>query len=80
MAAGIDFDRWGEIAVEVTGRDAPANITSFDQCGFQETTRRNIERCGYTKPTPLQKYAIPIIFKGRDLMACAQTGSGKIVS
>ena len=38
---------------------------------------KNIERSGYSKPTPVQKYALPIIIKGRDLMGCAQTGSGK---
>ena len=52
---------------------------SFDKCGFFETTRKNVERCNYVKPTPVQKFSIPIIMAGRDLMACAQTGSGKTV-
>ena len=80
MAAGINFDKYDEIAVEVTGWDPPHNISAFEQCGFSETTLRNVKLCNYTKPTPVQKYAIPIVMAGRDLMACAQTGSGKTVS
>lgn len=80
ITTGINFDKYDEIPVEVTGRDAPRNITSFDECGFFETTSRSIQKCNYTKPTPVQKYAIPIVMQGRDLMACAQTGSGKTVS
>ncbi len=80
MAAGINFDRYDEISVEITGRDPPKNITSFSECGFFETTMKNVEHCHYTRPTPVQKYAIPIIMANRDLMACAQTGSGKTVS
>ena len=37
----------------------------------------NIKLANYTTPTPVQKNAIPIINADRDLMACAQTGSGK---
>lgn len=80
MAAGINFDKYDEISVEATGRDAPKNISAFEECGFSETTLQNIKLCNYTRPTPVQKHAIPIVMAGRDLMACAQTGSGKTVS
>merc|ERR1719291_908002 len=38
---------------------------------------QNIKRCGYTRPTPVQKFAMPAGLAGRDVMCCAQTGSGK---
>lgn len=80
MAAGINFDKYDEIPVEVTGKDPPHSIKTFEECDFFETTRRNIEKCSYIRPTPVQKFAIPIVTQKRDLMACAQTGSGKTVS
>ena len=40
----------------------------------------NLVRAKYSKPTPVQKWAIPIVMAGRDVMSCAQTGSGKTVS
>ena len=76
---GINFDRYDEFPVDMTGRDPPHNISSFEECNFFLTTKENIDLCHYTRPTPVQKYSIPLILKGRDLMACAQTGSGKTV-
>ena len=80
MDAGINFDKYDEIPVEVTGRDPPQNIQTFDECNFYGEVYNNVKKCRYHRPTPVQKYAIPIITAGRDLMACAQTGSGKTVS
>ncbi len=63
--------------VEVTGEDVPNPIFSFDQAALDPKVAANVVRCHYKKPTPVQKYAIPIGLARRDLMACAQTGSGK---
>lgn len=77
---GIHFDDFDKIPVEVTGRDAPAAITKFDDANLYDAFLANVKKAKFEKPTPVQKYAIPIISSGRDLMACAQTGSGKTVS
>lgn len=79
---GINFDKYDEIPVEVTGKgkESIIPIQSFDQAQLYETFQENVKRANYTKPTPVQKYAIPAILAGRDVMACAQTGSGKTVN
>jgi len=77
MAAGINFDKYNDIPVEVSGRDAPSEIEDFLSANLAPSLQANITRCGYTIPTPIQKYSIPIVTLRRDLMACAQTGSGK---
>ncbi|XP_054738368.1 ATP-dependent RNA helicase bel [Anastrepha obliqua] len=74
---GINFDKYEDIPVEATGQNVPPNIVSFDDVQLTEIVRNNVMLARYDKPTPVQKYAIPIIINGRDLMACAQTGSGK---
>ncbi len=55
----------------------PSPIKSFEEAQLPQALAANTIRCNYTKPTPVQKYSIPIGLARRDLMACAQTGSGK---
>ena len=77
---GINFDKYDEIEVNLTGRNPPRHVEAFEQTGLHESLLANVKKARFTKPTPVQKYAIPVICDGRDLMACAQTGSGKTVS
>ncbi|XP_031707949.1 putative ATP-dependent RNA helicase DDX4 isoform X2 [Anarrhichthys ocellatus] len=74
---GINFDKYDDILVEVSGRSAPQAVETFDEAALCESLKKNVSKSGYVKPTPVQKHGIPIISAGRDLMACAQTGSGK---
>ncbi|XP_041937304.1 DEAD-box helicase 3 X-linked a isoform X11 [Alosa sapidissima] len=74
---GINFEKYDDIPVEATGSSSPPHIESFHDVDMGEIIMGNIALSRYTRPTPVQKYAIPIIKAKRDLMACAQTGSGK---
>ncbi|XP_043513014.1 ATP-dependent RNA helicase vasa [Frieseomelitta varia] len=74
---GINFDKYDFIEVNVSGENVPRPIECFEAAGLRNIVLENIKKSGYTKVTPVQKHALPIIMSGRDLMACAQTGSGK---
>ncbi|KAL0820580.1 hypothetical protein ABMA28_006424 [Loxostege sticticalis] len=77
ISSGINFDKFDAIAVKVSGENPPRPIDSFESANLRKYVLDNILKSGYTKPTPIQKHALPIIMNGRDLMGCAQTGSGK---
>ncbi|KAI8985541.1 ATP-dependent RNA helicase ded-1 [Trametes punicea] len=74
---GINFEKYDDIPVEATGAGVPEPVTSFTSPPLDPVLLENIGYARYTTPTPVQKYSIPIVAAGRDLMACAQTGSGK---
>uniref|UniRef100_A0A8C5LV79 RNA helicase n=1 Tax=Leptobrachium leishanense TaxID=445787 RepID=A0A8C5LV79_9ANUR len=74
---GINFEKYDDIPVEATGNNCPPHIECFQDVHMGEIIMGNINLTRYTRPTPVQKHAIPIIIEKRDLMACAQTGSGK---
>ena len=49
----------------------------FDDFGLADPLLRAVKQEGYTIPTPIQKKAIPCVMAGKDLLGCAQTGTGK---
>ena len=51
--------------------------TTFDRLGLIEPILQALRQEGYTKPTPIQAQSIPYLLEGRDLLGCAQTGTGK---
>jgi ATP-dependent RNA helicase RhlE len=56
------------------GRD---NLQDFASLGITEQLAQAVAACGYTTPTPVQAQAIPPLLAGRDVLGCAQTGTGK---
>ena len=50
---------------------------SFDSLGLSADILKALNKKGYTKPSPIQEQAIPAVLKRRDVMAAAQTGTGK---
>src|SRR5690606_25068431 len=50
---------------------------TFAELGLSEPILRAVIESGYSNPTPIQKQAIPAVLKGGDLLAGAQTGTGK---
>jgi len=52
-------------------------LKTFDSLGLAPALLTAVRACGYEMPTPIQSQAIPRLLEGRDLMGCAQTGTGK---
>jgi superfamily II DNA/RNA helicase len=52
----------------------------FSDLGLGPDVLRAVEDAGYTEPTPIQEQAIPVVLMGRDILGCAQTGTGKTAS
>lgn len=50
---------------------------SFSELGLHADLLRAVTAQGYTEPTPIQRQAIPVVLEGRDMLASAQTGTGK---
>ncbi|TPX38083.1 hypothetical protein SmJEL517_g00318 [Synchytrium microbalum] len=77
MSSGINFEKYDDIPVEASGSQVPNPITNFIESEMHPLCKSNVSLAGYNHPTPVQRHAVSIVTAGRDLMACAQTGSGK---
>ncbi|MCK5814204.1 MAG: DEAD/DEAH box helicase [Cocleimonas sp.] len=55
-------------------------MTTFSSLDLSDSLLRAIKEQGYDKPTPIQAQGIPAVLKGNDIMAAAQTGTGKTAS
>ncbi len=49
----------------------------FEDLSLSNSIQKAVFEIGYLEPTPIQQQAIPLILQGRDLIGCAQTGTGK---
>ncbi|TAQ86167.1 hypothetical protein B7494_g5508 [Chlorociboria aeruginascens] len=77
VRTGIDFKKITELAVSQEGTIRIDPIRKFENAGLHPVMLENVALAGYTIPTPIQQYCLPAIAKGHDIVACAQTGSGK---
>jgi ATP-dependent RNA helicase RhlE len=77
---GLVSERPSPLAQPTPASDAPEALeapAAFDQLGLTPELLRAVAAQGYTVPTPVQAQSIPLVLAGRDLLAGAQTGTGK---
>ncbi|KAI7864777.1 P-loop containing nucleoside triphosphate hydrolase protein [Spinellus fusiger] len=75
--SGLNFNKYEKIPIKVIGENPPPGFKAFNEANLHPVMKENIALARYTVPTPVQSHSISIVTAGRDLMACAQTGSGK---
>ncbi|NXR21185.1 DDX59 helicase, partial [Cinclus mexicanus] len=66
-----------QLGIAVQGQQVPRPIVEFEHCDFPEILNNNLKNSGYEVPTPIQMQMIPVGLLGRDILASADTGSGK---
>ena len=74
--AAIEVKRPVEENVQLKSDHAGKSL-NFTDLGLNPELLHAIRNAGYVDPTPIQAQAIPIVLKGKDLLGCAQTGTGK---
>jgi superfamily II DNA/RNA helicase len=78
--AALEADYPDEDAYPEAPDDAdepPAPVVTFADLGLSDPILQAVADSGYVTPTPIQEQAIPVVLMGRDVLGCAQTGTGK---
>jgi ATP-dependent RNA helicase DDX59 len=65
------------LEITIQGDNVQRPILEFIHCDLSKQLSENLRKCNYVTPTPVQMQVIPVALAGCDLLACAQTGSGK---
>ncbi|KAJ6235496.1 dead-box atp-dependent RNA helicase 37-like isoform x1 [Anaeramoeba flamelloides] len=76
----VDLDAYDEVSIEINGDEIPEPMEHFYDLDIGEIVYQNVKKARFGRPTPVQKHSFSVIMNGRDLMACAETGSGKTVA
>lgn len=71
------FDAADEAAAADAVEAATEELSAFNELGLSELMLKAVDALGYTAPTPVQAKSIPEVLAGHDLLAAAQTGTGK---
>ena len=71
------FDAADEASAAEAVEAATEQLPAFDELGLSDEMLKAVKSLGYTAPTPVQAGSIPVVLEGRDLLAAAQTGTGK---
>ncbi|XP_010894289.2 probable ATP-dependent RNA helicase DDX59 [Esox lucius] len=69
-----------ELGIATEGREVGRPIVEFEHCNLPPTIGANLKKAGYEAPTPVQMQMVPVGLSGRDVIASADTGSGKTVA
>ncbi|KAJ7480435.1 P-loop containing nucleoside triphosphate hydrolase protein, partial [Mycena galericulata] len=76
-----DIEEFRQVkGMKVQGRGVPRPVTTFEEAGFPQYLMTSLRAQGFESPTPIQCQAWPMGLSGRDIVAIAQTGSGKTIA
>ncbi|KAI4311443.1 hypothetical protein MLD38_036339 [Melastoma candidum] len=76
----VEEEKNQEKEVNIVGEDSYLSETRFDQCAISPLSLKGINDAGYEKMTLVQEATLPVILKGKDVLAKAKTGTGKTVA